>query len=477
MKKTVIIILALVAFDYLFYEQLIGINVLIMDVLLILTQVILYPQVLKNRNWYWITVSSLISAITCFWYADPASLFANLFSLALLSSISSQGNVSVITAISGAAYTYVLSPFKIVKQSTGYLSGLQIKSGNLPFIKIGLVFLSLLIGIIFFFIYRESSLIFKNFTNLISFGFISVAWILFTINGLFLIVSYFYFTRPQIVYNLIDVPSSKIVLKQPKSDFYGLILSPELEFFGGCLVLILLNVLLFTVNVLDIHFLFSGKLPAGVTYTEYVHQGVGMHIISIISAISLILIIFRGNLNFYKNSFWSRFLAYAWIVQNILLLFSTLVRNTYYIESYGLTEKRIGVYIYLFLALIGLIMTSWKIYSLYSNAWLFRINSTIFYVILIVSCIVPWDGIIVKYDLSRKDAVKSIPYLTHLSSYILPEIDMFIKSKTESMIGISDDAEKQLEARITNIVKEYINNPNWQSYCYLRGKTYKYFSY
>ncbi len=104
---------------------------------------------------------------------------------------------------------------------------------------------------------------------------------------------------------------------------------------------------------MDITYLSAGELPEEVTYTEFVHQGVNVLIISVVLAIAMVMYFFRGNLNFLSNSQRLTYAAYVWIVQNAVLMVATAVKNTEYIERFGLTHKRIGVYVYLLLTLIG----------------------------------------------------------------------------------------------------------------------------
>jgi hypothetical protein len=118
--------------------------------------------------------------------------------------------------------------------------------------------------------------------------------------------------------------------------------------YTGVLLLAMLNILLATVNGLDIYYLgILHTTPAGITFSQYLHNGTDSLIASIILAVSVILFYFRGYLNFYEGNKWLKALTYLWIAQNIMLVISTAYRNTVYIGDYGLTHKRIGVYVYL----------------------------------------------------------------------------------------------------------------------------------
>src|SRR5690606_33191061 len=60
--------------------------------------------------------------------------------------------------------------------------------------------------------------------------------------------------------------------------------------------------------------------------------------------------------------------------------------------------KRIGVYVYLLLCLIGLVTTLVKVLSQKSNWFLIRINSWAFYTVFVMSCPINGDNIIVSYN-------------------------------------------------------------------------------
>jgi hypothetical protein len=152
-----------------------------------------------------------------------------------------------------------------------------------------------------------------------------------------------------------------------------------------------------------------------------VHQGTGTVIVSIVIAISIILFYFRGTLNFSEQSKTIKVLAYLWIAQNVFMLISTGFRNDLYIAEYGLTYKRIGVYIYLLLASIGLVTTFIKILKLKSNHFLFRSNGWLFYGVLIIACFVNWDVMITWYNIQLPKQIEKT-YLVKLSDKTLPQL-------------------------------------------------------
>lgn len=97
-----------------------------------------------------------------------------------------------------------------------------------------------------------------------------------------------------------------------------------------------------------------------------------------------------------------------------MMLFSTFWRNGSYVRTYGLTYMRIGVYVYLVLATIGLITTAWKVMDKKSNAFLFKANCWLFHLVFIVAGFVNWDAFITKFNLSLKQEF-DIGYFSQLS--------------------------------------------------------------
>ncbi len=125
----------------------------------------------------------------------------------------------------------------------------------------------------------------------------------------------------------------------------------------GIISLVLLNVLLLGVNIVDVNFLWLNfQYKVGEPVYRMVHNGTELLIASIVLAMAILLCFFKGNLNFYKRNKWLKYGAYAWIVQNAMLVCSVfLLRDYYYILKHGLAYKRIGVLFFLLMVLVGLL--------------------------------------------------------------------------------------------------------------------------
>jgi len=192
----------------------------------------------------------------------------------------------------------------------------------------------------------------------------------------------------------------------------------------GLISLVLLNVLLLIVNSIDISYIWFGFNAQEVNLYEMIHEGADLLIFSMVMAILVLLIFFRGNINFYQNNKWLKRGAYFWIIQNIILVISVFLRDYHYIRETGLAYKRIGVLFYLALVLVGLITVFWKIYHRKTVYYLFRVNAWAVIILLIFSTTINWDYTIAAYNLEHKnEIIMPVDYMVTLKNKALTLLD------------------------------------------------------
>ncbi|MBN9338007.1 MAG: DUF4173 domain-containing protein, partial [Chryseobacterium sp.] len=133
------------------------------------------------------------------------------------------------------------------------------------------------------------------------------------------------------------------------------------------------------------------------------HERVNAVIMSIVMAILVILFYFKKGFNFDEKAKSLKISAKIWIVLNAVLVISASLKNSEYIINYGLTYKRLGVYAFLAMALIGLIFTFIKIQKRKTNAFLFNKMFWACYGLILVCSYVNWGGIITVNNIKRKD--------------------------------------------------------------------------
>ena len=143
-------------------------------------------------------------------------------------------------------------------------------------------------------------------------------------------------------------------------------------------------------------------------------------IVAIIFTIITVLAGFGSDRLFDPQSRKSVLLAYAWIGQTLIMVLSTAYRNLIYVMEYDLTQKRLGVWLYLILCAVGLITTIILLNKKKTTWYLFRANATICLAILVVTTPVHWDRIIMDYNLHYAGNNIDIPdyyYLLSLSPH------------------------------------------------------------
>ncbi|MEM9985437.1 MAG: DUF4173 domain-containing protein, partial [Bacteroidota bacterium] len=172
------------------------------------------------------------------------------------------------------------------------------------------------------------------------------------------------------------------------------------EYRTGLMLMLSVNLLLLVNNLIDIDWIWINFEPGPeIDLTQFVHEGTYLLIISILLSMGIMLYYFRGNLNFYSRSRWLKGLSYAWILQNVILVVSVALRNYHYIAEGGLAYKRIGVFFFLALVVFGLFTLWLKIRDRMSTYYLFRVNAWAVYGIAMLLSSVNWDRVITDYNL------------------------------------------------------------------------------
>lgn len=474
MKNKFYIIAALtLAYSYLFYQHDSGINFLIFNVLLITGLYINKPSCLKSRNCNIAAVGSLISAINLAWLHSDLAIAINLLSLFVLAGFSLNPQASFVVAFANSAYSVfvsvgkkILDHVKIENQTTSKKRSLSL--GNFLSYTVPVI-----IFVIFLSLYTTGNPIFEaSISHFLgsSFDMISFGWVFFTVGGFWLIFSFFYQTQlTKLVYfdNNTSDPLSRKRQRKTQS-FNPLFLKYEHK--AGWISLGLLNLLILLFNLIDAIYLMSGKLPDGLSYSAFVHQGVNTLILSILLAITLVMYFFRGNLNFFKNNQHLKLMAYVWILQNIVLLMATAYKNGIYIAEYGLTYKRIGVYFYLLLALAGLLTTYVKVYTIKTNWYLVRKNAWIFYTAVLVATFFNWSGIVTSYNLNKFQGEKlDTQYLISLPATNLGQL---FGALQDASVQLSKADQEKIIDKMKVFIKKH-ESQDWQSWNFIESSIYQ----
>lgn len=423
-----IYILCIALYSFLFYEQTAGLNYLLFSIAVVAGLAAIRPEAIRTKHWKVSALLVLVSGLAVYLNGSRLAIGANITSLMLFSAQSAGPGTSVIVSFFlsvcsiGGSYVFMIIDFfdrrsknNEVDMSTGAPSPKR-NSG-----RIWAIIVAVLIVLIFFALYRSTNVLFKELTKHINLDWISWKWCFFTAIGAFVIYGIFYLRKfggigensSNYKRNL-DPPSAE------NSNWGDSLMSEDNERFLGILLFSLLNILVVFVNGVDLLFQFGDHtMPEGVTYTSYVHEGVGLLIVNVLLAMLLVLFFFRGRLNYNKSYNTIKILAIIWLAQNVLMLFFMAGRNNLYTEMFGMTYKRIGVYFYLLLTAIGAATTALKVRGKKTNTWLFRINTWLFFSVMVFSSLVSWSRFITWYSLYKSDYVNRA-YLSSMSYQSLP---------------------------------------------------------
>ena len=293
------------------------------------------PNQLKNRNWVFCVLLAFISAISVALNGSCWSVWSNLISLAILSSLHFNPETSAIGGLIYAILSYSTSGLKAIEcfLFSNKTEGSEEK--NSAFTKFFIWGIPVLITVLFFCLYRSSNPLFDDLASKINFNFLSIGWCLFTLMGLWLLYGFFHPKQLTIWANWEKSAIGNVIQPSKELLLFGKKIPLKDEHSSGMLLLASLNALLIVVNLLDFNYFFiSHQLPKYLSHSQFVHQGINTLILSILVAIVIILFLFRGKTENLKNTKGLKLLAYFWILQNIFMVVSTIFRNLLYAKSY-----------------------------------------------------------------------------------------------------------------------------------------------
>lgn len=162
--------------------------------------------------------------------------------------------------------------------------------------------------------------------------------------------------------------------------------------------LITFNILLAIQSGMDVVFLWgSAELPKGMSYAEYAHRGAYPLLATALLAGAFALVA-RPFLN--ERSGLKRWMM-LWLAQNVLLVISSMMRLSLYVESYGLTYLRVHAAIWMVLVVVGLSLTGWQILKGKSNRWLLVRSTALGIIVLYACCFVNFSALIARWNIEH----------------------------------------------------------------------------
>jgi hypothetical protein len=467
--KIVLLFVGTILFNIIFWQEKIALNALLFDVFILVSVFYLYPAAFTKPAMKWLLLAHIVTLVTLVVHNTVLSKLAFSTTLLLVVVFTQFLHRSVWYAAASAIGNYLLFAFSFLEDINRIKKG-EIKSvGIRKALRFSII--PLMIVAVFFLIYSFSNTVFKDVVNSMGialqhffsrffdwfnwqrFGFLMLG--LFITGGLLLKMKSNFFAEKEFPKHN-DLYRTKHNLNRWKQTAMFDILSLFMGRFAngimalrnentvGIISLVMLNALLLFINGIDITYVWFGfSYTPNINLTQYVHEGTGMLIFSIVLAMFVLLFFFRGNLNFYKKNKWLRYGAYGWILQNAVLVISVLLRDYYYIVHMGLAYKRIGVLVFLLMVLMGLITVFIKIHQRKTAYYLWRVNGWFAVLLLVAASCVHWDETIAGYNLAHKNTVSlDIKFLLSLSDKALPVLEKnqdVLDEKNTILYDLGDD--------------------------------------
>lgn len=485
-------------FNAIFWQEKIALNLLLFISFSIAALVVLYKEAFKETQAKILLLATVASMAAVVTYNSTISCIACFCTFILLTAYCKYKQRSPLYAAASAAESFLyfipqffvyLKQFLSNKKSGKYLSG-----------KIRLAIVPVALMFVFLFIYLQSSKVFSQVVSTFTAQLLSwvepvINWIAperisFIVLGL-CISGGLLFRTYQKTFEQQEAIKNDELQRARSNRKKDISLWQELmqlfigrraigplgllhEYKAGVLSFIALNLLLLFVNTTDVVYLWVGRhYDADFAWSEYVHEGAELLILSIVLAMLVVLFFFRGNLNFFKGKKWLLTLAYIWIVQNLFLTASAALRNYHYVLHMGLTYKRIGVFVFALLVVIGLVSVYVKISTVKSTYYLIKFNAFAGLATFIMASFFQWDVLIARYNIENRDTISlDTEFLLSLSDHALPVLqehaELFTRKKFITRQEYVPENDKStsgtvLEYRINTFLQQQ-QNYSWLSW-------------
>lgn len=431
-KQSVIILNMAMAFFFaiMFYKNYLGINLFLFE--LVAVPIMIYINRPLKLNFFsgLVLGTVFISSVMVVILNTRWSVFINISMLFLLSTVLAyKGSRSYV-------HTAIETFFRVfVSQVSLFMpwqnERIEIKTYNKPSMSLSkvlyLVIIPVAVFILFIIIYASASKVFyRQFEDV----FAAIGEFLRSINFIFILMMIFgvivgnvLFMRTKAIgmYEL-DLNSKDYLYRTKTKHFFpfkptGL----KMQYLSGLVLLVSLNVLIFYFNILDFIFLWFGFKWDGSFLKEFVHEGTWLLVFSVFLSSAIALFFFKGNLNFFSKNKWLKRLTIVWLLQNIIMTISVMLRNYWYINYFGLAYKRIAILFFLLLTLVGLVTIIIKILDKKSSYYLWRVNGLALVMVLGLSTCVNWDLQIAKFNFKHYDrSLIDFKFMSKLNNSALP---------------------------------------------------------
>lgn len=342
-KKSIIFLFALLL-SFLFYEENPGLNMLLALPILFYLFYLKNENFLNKRSFIVEKLIFIICSIALVLHGSEMAFRIYFFSIFIF-----------LPNLAGY-HPYILTPFSGAAGIFSFFNGIFFNKSDenpadydpSPLIKkIFVVIITAVISIIFLVIYSQSS---NQFSNLVSQFFVDLSFQYLFVYLLFLgLLAYIYFYKNHF---LVDQLQALISIQKPisKESYRVLLFKPVVSILTLMLMVLLIS------EIINMYSPEYHSLQRASYYSNAVHSSVELSILSVIM-VGILFAFFFSNQEIRKllNVFWLN-ISKIWLSLNILFLLRTAKMNSDYVFNYGLTEKRLGVYIFIILCLISLVV-------------------------------------------------------------------------------------------------------------------------
>lgn len=495
--KILLLIAGTIIFNALFWKNSLGINASLFTLFLIGAAVFSFPQNAISKNSIAVIAGTLISGGAIMFHASIFSIIIWFLSLTLLPAFLHYNNQKTLFF----GYITSIVDYFTIHKITGETIRVNKKTSVrldkiIKYVKIS--FIPVLFLVLFYLIFKKANPVFEqistdffiNIGNFLRNIFIDFSFleIIFTIWGFTIILWFLYKRINNKKKNFEDNYSDLVTRKRsllPKKGIYSATkgLKPGLknEYIAGIILISMINILLLIVNIIDFNWVWIGfEYSQDFDLKQFVHEGTYLLILSILISIAIMIYFFRANLNFYPGVKNLRIIAYIWIAQNVFLTASVAIRNLHYIDYFGLAYKRIGVFFFLALVILGLITLFFKIKKQHSTFKMIKLNSWAVYIGFVLFAVPDWDVIIAQKNLSHplKNNIET-SYLLTLDDKVLPLIDarkdILLQSKEYNTYRYFHESYQEVyEQRVEDFIRNY-NKKNKISRNFADDKAFEFY--
>ncbi len=412
MKKHQIILACTAVFALLFYNEAPGINISIFGVLLTLLISYFFQEKFVNRSHLILVMTSILSCFAFAWYGDAASFFSLALSILFLQFKTQDGELKIVqvfpliflNGITSLGRIFIFSQWLPERKIHNDFAKKLVAFVLIPVLFLGLFF------IVYSFGSNHFSSLFTDYTLDIDI----FQLVVITILGFYISFSFWNYWVPDVCYEFNPKLNNDFTaISEVKNQSTFSFLDLDFERKSGEITLFLLNLMLL-VFIATYNYEQFFEVVEKTNLSADTHERVNAVIFSILMAVGVILFYFKGGFNFDEKAKSIKNLAKVWITLNVVLIVSAIIKNTEYVSFYGLTYKRLGVYAFLILAIIGLVISFQKIRKQKTNAYLFNQMVWYFYGTVLLCSYVNWGSIVTNYNISVNKGVEPV-FLSELN--------------------------------------------------------------